>query len=98
MTPPCPPGACRPVFGAREIPRRLSLGEIWRVACRRPPGRRSMDAGRRGSPLMKAVRLHTYDKRPVVEDVPEPEVTGPLDVLVEIGGAGLCRTDLHIER
>jgi NAD+-dependent secondary alcohol dehydrogenase Adh1 len=23
-------------------------------------------------------------------------VTGPLDVLVEIGGAGLCRTDLHI--
>ena len=45
---------------------------------------------------MKAVRLHEYDKRPVVEDVPEPEVSGPLDVLVEIGGAGLCRTDLHI--
>src|SRR5262245_57775806 len=45
---------------------------------------------------MKAVRLHEYDKRPVVEDVPEPEVAGPFDVLVEIGGAGLCRTDLHI--
>jgi NAD+-dependent secondary alcohol dehydrogenase Adh1 len=45
---------------------------------------------------MKAVRLHEYDKRPVVEEVPEPEVRGPLDVLVEIGGAGLCRTDLHI--
>ncbi|MFI7618318.1 NAD(P)-dependent alcohol dehydrogenase [Nonomuraea terrae] len=45
---------------------------------------------------MKAVRLHEYTKRPVVEDVPEPEVRGPLDVLVEIGGAGLCRTDLHI--
>jgi NAD+-dependent secondary alcohol dehydrogenase Adh1 len=45
---------------------------------------------------MKAVRLHEYDKRPVVEDVPEPEVSGPFDVLVEIGGAGLCRTDLHI--
>ncbi len=45
---------------------------------------------------MKAVRLHEYDKRPVVEEVPEPELTGPLDVLVEIGGAGLCRTDLHI--
>jgi NAD+-dependent secondary alcohol dehydrogenase Adh1 len=45
---------------------------------------------------MRAVRLHEYDRRPVVEDVPEPEVTGPLDVLVEIGGAGLCRTDLHI--
>ncbi|MCT2586955.1 NAD(P)-dependent alcohol dehydrogenase [Actinophytocola gossypii] len=45
---------------------------------------------------MKAVRLHEYDKRPVVEQVPEPEVTGPWDVLVEVGGAGLCRTDLHI--
>jgi len=45
---------------------------------------------------MKAVRLHAYDNNPVVEDVPEPTITGPLDVVVEIGGAGLCRTDLHI--
>jgi NAD+-dependent secondary alcohol dehydrogenase Adh1 len=45
---------------------------------------------------MKAVRLHRYDERPVVEQVPEPEVTGPHDVIVRIGGAGLCRTDLHI--
>ncbi|MGH3098036.1 MAG: NAD(P)-dependent alcohol dehydrogenase [Streptosporangiales bacterium] len=45
---------------------------------------------------MKAVRLHAYGDRPVVEDVAIPEVTGPLDVLVEVGGAGLCRTDLHI--
>jgi NAD+-dependent secondary alcohol dehydrogenase Adh1 len=45
---------------------------------------------------MKAVRLHKYDTRPVVEDVPEPEVTKPFDVVVRLGGAGLCRTDLHI--
>lgn len=45
---------------------------------------------------MKAVRLHAYDERPSVEDVPEPEITGPFDVIVRIGGAGLCRTDLHI--
>ncbi len=45
---------------------------------------------------MKAVRLHEYDKRPVVEEVPEPEATGPFDVVVKVGGAGLCRTDLHI--
>lgn len=45
---------------------------------------------------MKAVRLHEYTKRPVVEEVQDPKVQGPLDVLVEIGGAGLCRTDLHI--
>ncbi|MGW5433994.1 NAD(P)-dependent alcohol dehydrogenase [Streptomyces sp. NPDC004059] len=45
---------------------------------------------------MKAVRLHAYDRIPVVEEVPEPTITGPLDVIVRIGGAGLCRTDLHI--
>jgi NAD+-dependent secondary alcohol dehydrogenase Adh1 len=45
---------------------------------------------------MKAVRLHAYGQRPRVEDVAEPEVTGPFDVIVRIGGAGLCRTDLHI--
>ncbi|RYP81212.1 NAD(P)-dependent alcohol dehydrogenase [Nocardioides guangzhouensis] len=45
---------------------------------------------------MKAVRLHQYDERPVVEEVAEPEVTGAFDVVVRIGGAGLCRTDLHI--
>jgi NAD+-dependent secondary alcohol dehydrogenase Adh1 len=28
--------------------------------------------------------------------VPEPTVKGPLDVVVKIGGAGVCRTDLHI--
>jgi NAD+-dependent secondary alcohol dehydrogenase Adh1 len=45
---------------------------------------------------MRAVRVHDYHKQPVVEDVPEPELTGPLDVIVKIGGAGVCRTDLHI--
>ncbi|MEV4347377.1 NAD(P)-dependent alcohol dehydrogenase [Actinoplanes sp. NPDC049596] len=45
---------------------------------------------------MKAVRVHAYGKRPSVDDVPEPKVTGPFDVLVQVGAAGLCRTDLHI--
>jgi NAD+-dependent secondary alcohol dehydrogenase Adh1 len=45
---------------------------------------------------MKAVRLHEYGERPAVEEVAEPEITDPLDVIVRIGGAGLCRTDLHI--
>src|SRR5918996_598200 len=45
---------------------------------------------------MKAVRLHRYEERPVVEVVAEPEVRGPNDVVVRVGGAGLCRTDLHI--
>jgi len=45
---------------------------------------------------MKAVRLHAYHRQPVVEEVPEPRVKGPFDVVVKIGGAGVCRTDLHI--
>jgi NAD+-dependent secondary alcohol dehydrogenase Adh1 len=45
---------------------------------------------------MRAVRLHGYHQQPVVEEVPEPTVSGPLDVVVKIGGAGVCRTDLHI--
>ncbi|WP_433062832.1 NAD(P)-dependent alcohol dehydrogenase [Dactylosporangium sp. CS-033363] len=45
---------------------------------------------------MKAVRLHAYHELPVVEEVPEPTVTGPFDVVVKVGGAGVCRTDLHI--
>jgi NAD+-dependent secondary alcohol dehydrogenase Adh1 len=45
---------------------------------------------------MKAVRLHRYEERPVVEGVGEPEARRPYDVIVRVGGAGLCRTDLHI--
>ncbi len=45
---------------------------------------------------MKAVRLHKYETLPTVDEVSEPKVTGPHDVIVRIGGAGLCRTDLHI--
>ena len=45
---------------------------------------------------MKAVRLHIYGEPPTVDKVAEPELTGPHDVIVRVGGAGLCRTDLHI--
>src|SRR5262249_30694349 len=51
--------------------------------------------GDRGG-VMKAVRLHAYNKPPVVDEVPEPKIEGPFDVIVKIGGAGVCRTDLHI--
>ncbi|GAB2658083.1 NAD(P)-dependent alcohol dehydrogenase [Saccharopolyspora gloriosae] len=45
---------------------------------------------------MRAVRVHAYGERPAVESVPDPVVREPLDVLVEVGAAGVCRTDLHI--
>lgn len=51
---------------------------------------------------MKAARLHKYD--PAVQGpeflnlvaVPDPKIQDADDVIVRIGGAGLCRTDLHI--
>ncbi|MGZ4276712.1 MAG: NAD(P)-dependent alcohol dehydrogenase [Solirubrobacteraceae bacterium] len=46
---------------------------------------------------MKAARLHAYHEPLKVEELDEPKVTGPLDVIVRIGGAGLCRTDLHVQ-
>jgi NAD+-dependent secondary alcohol dehydrogenase Adh1 len=45
---------------------------------------------------MEAARLHGYHEKLRLETVDEPGVSGPFDVIVRIGGAGLCRTDLHI--
>ena len=46
---------------------------------------------------MKAARLHAYQEALKLDSVDEPRVDGPFDVIVRIGAAGLCRTDLHIQ-
>src|SRR6478672_2362122 len=46
---------------------------------------------------MRAARLHAYHEPLKLDEVDEPKVTGALDVVVRIGAAGLCRTDLHIQ-
>src|SRR5690349_18620701 len=46
---------------------------------------------------MKAARLHAYQEALKVDSIDEPRVEGPFDVVVRIGAAGLCRTDLHIQ-
>src|ERR1700736_3877733 len=51
---------------------------------------------------MKAAVLGSYDTRVsgpdfvTLQEVPEPRIQGPSDVIVRIGGAGVCRTDLHV--
>jgi NAD+-dependent secondary alcohol dehydrogenase Adh1 len=51
---------------------------------------------------VKAAVLHQYDEALTsaqfvrYEDVPDPKIDKPTDVIVRIGGAGVCRTDLHI--
>jgi NAD+-dependent secondary alcohol dehydrogenase Adh1 len=46
---------------------------------------------------MYAARLHAYRDALRLDKVDDPKVTGPFDVIVRIGAAGLCRTDLHIQ-
>ncbi len=49
---------------------------------------------------MLAARLYRYDptlnEQLRLENVPEPTITEPDEVIVKIVAAGLCRTDLHI--
>jgi D-arabinose 1-dehydrogenase-like Zn-dependent alcohol dehydrogenase len=49
---------------------------------------------------MKAAVLYEYDPEVKaqlrVETVPEPTIQAPHEVIVRIGAAGLCRTDLHV--
>jgi propanol-preferring alcohol dehydrogenase len=44
---------------------------------------------------MKALRLNSWKSEPVLEDVPMPE-PGPGQVLVQVGAAGACHSDLHL--
>ena len=49
---------------------------------------------------MRAARLYRYDpemrEELKLEQVPDPEIRHPNEVIVRIVAAGLCRTDLHI--
>ena len=45
---------------------------------------------------MRAVQVVGYHEKLKLAEVPMPVITGPFDVIVRIGGAGVCRTDLHI--
>ena len=46
---------------------------------------------------MKALRLMAWKSDPELVDMPEP-VPGPGQVVVRIGGAGACHSDLHLMR
>ena len=49
---------------------------------------------------MKAAMLYEYDEEMNVElkleTVPDPTIKAADEVIVRVGAAGLCRTDLHI--
>jgi NAD+-dependent secondary alcohol dehydrogenase Adh1 len=45
---------------------------------------------------MKAVRVHGYKQAPSVDEIAQPDLQDHDDVIVRVGGSGVCRTDLHI--
>ena len=45
---------------------------------------------------MRAARMHGYNKPFVLEEVKIPKNISGESVLVKVGGAGICRTDLQI--
>ena len=44
---------------------------------------------------MKAARLHEYHQSLKVEEIDEPKIAGPFDVIVKIGAAGLWTMQQH---
>ena len=46
---------------------------------------------------MRALQLKSFQSDPELVDLPEPE-PGPGQVVVKIGGAGACHSDLHVMR
>lgn len=45
---------------------------------------------------MKAAFLYEYNKPLRIQNTEDPVITDPNDVIVKIGGAGVCHTDLHL--
>ena len=44
---------------------------------------------------MKAARLHEYGQPLILEEVPTPR-PGPGEVVIRVGGAGFCHSDIHV--
>jgi NAD+-dependent secondary alcohol dehydrogenase Adh1 len=80
----------------------LSASRGWRRPCADRRGNGASETPALGEPPMKAQVLRKYDdkltsKEWVAEEkVPDPKIEKSTDVIVRIGGAGVCRTDLHI--
>ncbi len=45
---------------------------------------------------MRAALLTQYREDFSIGEVPDPEITSPNDVIIRVGAAGFCRTDIHI--
>ncbi|HET6717264.1 MAG TPA: alcohol dehydrogenase catalytic domain-containing protein, partial [Nitrososphaeraceae archaeon] len=49
-----------------------------------------------GEGNISAARIHEYSSPLVIEDVQKPIISTPEGVLLKVGAAGLCHSDLHL--
>jgi NAD+-dependent secondary alcohol dehydrogenase Adh1 len=95
---PVPPRNSAPLPHCAKVNEIITLIRGTAVAV--APTRETLD--KTGEPAVKAAVLHKYDEKLTsaefvhYQDVPDPKIEKPNDVIVRIGGAGVCRTDLHI--
>jgi D-arabinose 1-dehydrogenase-like Zn-dependent alcohol dehydrogenase len=47
---------------------------------------------------LKAGRLFEFNAPVRIVDLPDPKIEGPLDIIVKVGGAGVCGSDINIQR
>lgn len=45
---------------------------------------------------MRAARLVEYNRPFEIDQIPDPAIVEPTDVIVKVGAAGFCRTDIHL--
>src|SRR4051794_8589125 len=91
----CPAGGVK--RRGRPRARTRPRGDGRRRAAGAPPAAVRRCARQGEEKGMRAARLHRYHEALRLDDVQEPRTKGPFDVVVKIGAAGLCRTDLHIQ-
>lgn len=48
------------------------------------------------SSAIRAARIHRYRSALVIEEIRRPTILSPEGVLVRVGAAGLCHSDLHL--
>jgi alcohol dehydrogenase, propanol-preferring len=45
---------------------------------------------------MLSARIHEYQKPLMIDNIPKPKVAYGEEVLIKVGAAGLCHSDLHL--
>src|SRR5215208_222985 len=53
-------------------------------------------ASSQNNEMMLSARIHEYQKPLMIDNIPRPKVAYGEEVLIKVGAAGLCHSDLHL--